>query len=100
VISTALAACRRMASVRIQRLPILSKKKSVFVIDDDPSMRISIKRLLRAHGLGVLLFESVDALIGHGDFDNAICLVIDINLGGQSGIDLRRHLTEEGSPHQ
>jgi FixJ family two-component response regulator len=74
----------------------LSKNKSVFVIDDDFSMRLSIKRLLRAHGFGVLLFESVDALFGHGDFGNAICLVIDINLGDRSGIDLRRQLTEEG----
>jgi len=59
-------------------------------------MRMSIGRLLRAHGLGVLLFDSVEALFGHVDFSNAICLVIDINLGHRSGIDLRRHLMEEG----
>jgi FixJ family two-component response regulator len=52
--------------------------------------------LLRAHGLRVLLFDSMEALLGYGDFGNAICMVIDINLNGQSGIDLRRHLTEEG----
>lgn len=57
---------------------------------------MSIKRLLRAHGLGALLFESVDALLDYGDFGNAICLVIDINLGRRSGVDLRRRLTGEG----
>lgn len=74
----------------------MANNKFVFVVDDDFSMRMSIKRLLCAHGWGVLLFESVDALFGHGDFGNAICLVIDVNLGGRSGIELRRHLAEEG----
>jgi FixJ family two-component response regulator len=75
---------------------MLPGRSSVFVLDDDSSMRMSIKRLLRQHGFSALLFSSADALRDHGDFGDAICLVIDINLGGQSGIDLRRQLAEEG----
>jgi FixJ family two-component response regulator len=74
----------------------LSIRKSVFVVDDDSSMRMSIKRLLREHGFGTLLFASAEALFDHGDFENAICIIIDINLIDQSGIALRRRLAEEG----
>jgi FixJ family two-component response regulator len=70
--------------------------KSVFVVDDDLSMRISIKRLLREHGFVTLLFESGAALFDHSDLQNAICIIIDIDLNNESGIDLRRRLTAEG----
>jgi FixJ family two-component response regulator len=59
-------------------------------------MRTSIKRLLREHGFTVLLFESAHALLDHGEHDKAACIIIDINLDGQSGVDLRRRLAEEG----
>ncbi|MBR0774261.1 response regulator [Bradyrhizobium diazoefficiens] len=70
--------------------------RSVFVVDDDPSIRSSVNRLLRAHGFAATLFESASALLDHDSFDKAICIVLDINLDGKSGIDLRRQLAEEG----
>jgi FixJ family two-component response regulator len=79
---------------------LLPARKSVFVVDDDPSMRSSIERLLRVHGLNTRLFASADALIQHDDFSEALCIVLDIDLNGQSGIDLRQHLadTQNGLP--
>ncbi|MBR0779924.1 response regulator [Bradyrhizobium iriomotense] len=71
-------------------------REAVFIVDDDPSMRVSMNRLLRAHGFAVTLFESAEDLLDHGDFDKAICIVLDINLDGKSGLDLRRKLAEEG----
>ena len=71
-------------------------RESVFVVDDDPSMRASLNRLLRAHGFAVALFESAEALLDHDAFEKAICIVLDINLDGKSGVDLRRRLAEEG----
>jgi FixJ family two-component response regulator len=56
----------------------------------------SIKRLLREHGFDTTLFESGGALLGHGDFGGALCIILDINLNGQSGIELRRRLLDEG----
>lgn len=53
-------------------------------------------RLLREHGFGATLFESGGALHDYGNFDRAICVVLDINLDGKSGIDLRRELMEKG----
>jgi FixJ family two-component response regulator len=65
-------------------------------VDDDPSVRTSLKRLLRQHGFDATVFESANALRDHGDFARAVCIVLDINLDGQSGIDLRRWLANEG----
>ncbi|PDT91071.1 response regulator [Bradyrhizobium sp. Y36] len=71
-------------------------RRSVFVVDDDPSMRTSMNRLLRGYGFNATLFDSAGALLQHGKFDTAICIVLDIDLGGQSGIDVRRSLAEQG----
>ena len=76
--------------------PILSSCKPVLVVDDDASMRTSINRLLRAHGFTALLFDSAHALLGHGGCGEAVCIIIDINLNGACGIELRRRLAEDG----
>jgi FixJ family two-component response regulator len=59
-------------------------------------MRMSIKRLLREHGFSAMLFDSANALLDHGDFSKAICIIIDIDLNDQSGIELRRRLANGG----
>jgi FixJ family two-component response regulator len=74
----------------------LSKQKTVFVVDDDPGMLRGVKRLLRAHGYDSVLFDSADAFQKHGDFEHAICVILDINLGEVSGIELRRRLKAAG----
>ena len=71
-------------------------RRSVFIVDDDLSIRTSMKRLLREHGFDAELFESAGALLSHGKFEDASCIVLDINLDGESGIDLRRKLAHEG----
>ena len=59
-------------------------------------MRKCMKRLLSAHGLDVILFESGFALLRRADFGSAFCVIIDINLHDQSGIELRRQLVDKG----
>ncbi|HJP68417.1 MAG TPA: response regulator [Sphingomicrobium sp.] len=65
-------------------------------MDDDPSMRTGIGRLLRVHGFNSKLFESANALLSHEDFGEVLCFVLDINLNGESGIALCRYLSDEG----
>jgi FixJ family two-component response regulator len=77
-------------------IAILPTGRSIFVVDDDPSMRTSLRRLLREHGFDATVFGSANALLDHGDFSGTVCIVLDINLDGQSGIDLRRRLANEG----
>ena len=74
----------------------MPSRRSVFVVDDDPSMRTGIRRLLRVHGFHSTLFESANALLACGDFNNAFCLILDINLNGESGIELCGRLTVSG----
>jgi len=59
-------------------------------------MRMGIKRLLRVHGYHSTLFESANALLACGDFDKAFCFILDINLNGESGIELCRRLAGSG----
>jgi FixJ family two-component response regulator len=75
---------------------ILSKPRTVLVVDDDPSMLRGVKRLLSAHGYNSVLFESAEALQKHNNFDQALCVVLDINLKDDSGIDLNHRLKSAG----
>jgi FixJ family two-component response regulator len=68
----------------------------VFVVDDDASVLRSIKRLLVRHGFDAKVFDSGMALLGQDDFDEAFCIILDINLNDQSGIDLRTKLAAQG----
>ncbi|GIQ77748.1 response regulator transcription factor [Bradyrhizobium sp. ma5] len=70
--------------------------KFVFVVDDNPSMLRGIGRLLREYGFASRLFETGSALLKHGSFDSALCLILDINLSDGSGIELRHQLTDLG----
>ena len=72
----------------------MPERNLVFVVDDDAMMLKSVARLLRQLGYDSVLFPSAEAFANHGDFDRAICVVLDINLGDVSGIDLRQRLKE------
>jgi FixJ family two-component response regulator len=66
----------------------------VFVVDDDPSVRRAIKRLLESVGLQAELFGSTQELLQAKRPDVPSCLVLDIRLPGKSGIDFQRELGE------
>jgi FixJ family two-component response regulator len=70
----------------------LSNRNLVLVVDDDASMLTSVARLLRQLGYASLLFPSAEAFANHGEFDKAVCVLLDIDLGDGSGIELRHHL--------
>jgi FixJ family two-component response regulator len=67
-------------------------KPTVLVIDDDPDLRSSIGRLLRSLGLDALLFGSVSEFLAAKLPDGPACLVLDVRLPGQSGLDFQREL--------
>ncbi len=66
----------------------------VFVVDDDPSVRRAIKRLVESVGLHVELFGSATEFINISRPDVASCLVLDIRLPGISGLDFQRELVQ------
>ena len=74
----------------------MSNRRLVFVVEDDPGMLRGLKRIVREHGYDSLLFQSANALQAHDDFDDAICIVLDIQLNGASGIEVRYWLNDAG----
>jgi FixJ family two-component response regulator len=71
---------------------ISQSRRPVLVVDDDLSMLRSMARLLRHLGYDNVLFPSAEAFAKHTDFGNAVCVLLDINFGAVSGIDLRNRL--------
>jgi FixJ family two-component response regulator len=64
----------------------------VLVIDDDPDLRASVGRLLRSLGINVQLFASISEFLKSDQPDCPTCLVLDIRMPGQSGLDLQHEL--------
>ena len=67
------------------------------MIDDDLALLRSLKRLLNAQGFYAEAFDSTQAFLEYADLRKGLCLILDINLGGSSGIDFRRQLIASGS---
>src|SRR5258708_17588554 len=65
---------------------------TVFVIDDDPELVASVGRLLRSVGLNAQLFAAIADFLKSGPPDGPSCLVLDVRLPGQSGLEFQREL--------
>jgi len=68
------------------------KRPVVLIIDDDLDLRCSIERLLRSVDMDTRLFASTPEFLTYGRPDGPACLVLDVRLPGQSGLDLQRWL--------
>jgi len=77
-------------------MSLLPDRQLVLVVDDDPGTLRGVRRLLREYGYDSVLFPSAEAFQDHDDFEAAICIILDINLADQSGIELRRRLRAAG----
>ncbi len=74
-----------------------SLPRTVAVVEDDPSMRRSIERLLNAHGYQTEGYDSAERFLESSSSGVIGCLVLDIHLGNMSGIELRHRLSDSGS---
>lgn len=70
---------------------------TVAVVDDDASLRRSVGRLLYAYGFPAIEYQSAEAFLDRDPNILIDCLVLDIDLGGMSGIELQHKLKEAGS---
>jgi FixJ family two-component response regulator len=70
----------------------------VLVVDDDPSIRSSLKFLISSVGLQVESFDSVEALSRRKLPDVPCCLVLDVRLQGLSGLDFQHELAARNCP--
>jgi FixJ family two-component response regulator len=69
---------------------------TVVVIDDDPSVREGLDSLLRSVGLDVSLYGSVAEFLNDKPTNGPTCLVLDVRLPGQGGLDFQRALLDAG----
>ena len=69
----------------------------VAIIDDDPSVRKALTRLLTAGSFEVDTFASAQDFLATGLQRAPACLILDIHLGGMSGLDLQEHLVALGA---
>ena len=72
----------------------MNNDSMVFVIDDDESIRESLRSLLRSVGLAVETFASAQEFLQSARPDVAACLILDVRMPGLSGLDLQRDLSE------
>ncbi len=70
----------------------------VYVVDDDPSAREGVARLIRSAGLMAKTFASAEEFLAGPRPRMLSCLVLDVNLPGVSGLDLQEELAKTGPP--
>jgi FixJ family two-component response regulator len=69
---------------------------TVFVVDDDPSVRAAIQGLLKSASLRSESFETAEEFLRAKRLDGPSCLVLDVSLPGVSGLDFQRQLADAG----
>jgi FixJ family two-component response regulator len=69
----------------------------VVVIEDDPACQKTMARVLRTGGYEAAIYASAEAFLSSPPRSSPIGVLLDLHLGGMSGLDLQRRLKNEGS---
>jgi FixJ family two-component response regulator len=80
----------------VNRLAVAENTDRVIVIDDDPSVREALESLLESVGLQVRSYGSAAEFLSAGPTDGPTCLVLDVRLPGQGGLEFQRTLSGAG----
>ena len=70
-------------------------KPIICIVEDDTAVRESLKLVLEVNGYGVEEFETGHALLTRGDFARLACIVMDVNLPGESGLQTLERLRNQ-----
>jgi FixJ family two-component response regulator len=70
----------------------------VYVVDDDEAVRDSVQWLLEGKGYRVRCFDSAESFLSRYDAREVACLLVDIRMGGMTGLELQARLIEIRSP--
>ena len=69
----------------------------VVVIEDDPASQTTLARVLRAGGYEAAVYTSAEEFLASPPRSSPLGLLLDVDLGGMSGLDLQRRLKDDGS---
>jgi len=72
-------------------------RRVVCIVDDDASLRRSLRNLLMSVGFRVETFQSAELFLESAHRENPGCVVLDLRMPGMSGLDLLRQLAATGS---
>jgi FixJ family two-component response regulator len=79
-------------------MSLIPKKGTVYVVDDDEAVRDSLQWLLEGKGYRVRCFDSAESFLSRYDTREVACLIVDIRMGGMTGLELQNRLLEIRSP--
>ena len=75
--------------------PTMNYAPTVFIVDDDPAVRDSLRWLLESMRLKVITFDSAEAFLKFYNIHMIGCLVLDVRMPGMSGLQLQQYLTKQ-----
>ena len=79
-------------------MSLIPKKGTVYVVDDDEAVRDSLQWLLEGKDYRVRCFDSAESFLSRYDAREVACLIVDIRMGGMTGLELQSRLIEIRSP--
>src|SRR5437868_11115399 len=79
---------------------MIAPSAMVFVIDDDASMRKSLRRLLDAAHYETEVFKSASEFLSRSSHAGPSCVIVDVQMPGLNGIDFQKALIEHGREEQ
>jgi FixJ family two-component response regulator len=79
-------------------MSLIPKTGTVYVVDDDEAVRDSLQWLLEGKGYRVRCFDSAESFLSRYDAREVACLIVDIRMGGMTGLELQNRLIEIRSP--
>ena len=79
-------------------MSLIPKRGTVYVVDDDEAVRDSLQWLLEGKDYRVRCFDSAESFLARYDAREVACLIVDIRMGGMTGLELQDKLLERKSP--
>jgi len=79
------------------RTSVARPQRIIAIVDDDPRMQVSLSDLLGARGFETSVFSSAEDWLDRGASVRPDCMLVDVWLGGISGIELQRRLKDAGT---
>ncbi|MFZ4480683.1 MAG: response regulator transcription factor [Rhodoferax sp.] len=79
-------------------MSLIPKRGTIYVVDDDEAVRDSLQWLLEGKEYRVRCFDSAESFLSRYDAREVACLIVDIRMGGMTGLELQNRLIEAHSP--
>ena len=79
-------------------MSLIPKRGTIYVVDDDEGVRDSLQWMLEGKDFRVRCFDSAETFLSRYDAREVACLIVDVRMGGMSGVELQAKLIERRSP--